>query len=153
MIIMVITLKHRPPHFKGNLWRQTPFHSAPLLLSPICLWVPISGPSPLGIILGVSGQDCCPMLTLRYQPEPASNVHLFPALSWAQHVAEGAAVAMMVEEQGDTCKDAAADRTWWGDRQDLPGDCRKGLQPAVSAVTLCDQPAGCFVLRSFARQP
>ena len=56
------------------------------------------------------------MLTLRYQPEPASNVHLFPALSWAQHVAEGAAVAMMVEEQGDTCKDAAADRTWWTDK-------------------------------------
>ena len=95
------------------------------------------------------------MLTLGYQPSPTSNVHLFPALSWAPHVVEGAAVAMMVEEQGGTCKDAAALRTWWGDRQDLPGDCRKRLQPAgapspLSAVTLCDQPAGCFVLRGFA---
>lgn len=94
-----------------------------------------------GIILGVSDQDCCPMLTLRHQSEPTSNVHLFPALSWAQHVVEGAAIAMMEEEQGDTCKDAAADRTWWQGRRDLPGDCRKGLQPAgapspVSAVTL-----------------
>lgn len=46
----------------------------------------------------------------------------------------------MVEEQGITCKDAAADRAGWGDRQDLPGTV--GRPAALSAVTLCDQPVG-----------
>lgn len=92
------------------------------------------------------------MLILGYQPEPTSSVHLFLALSWAQHVGEGATMARKVEEQGDKRKDAATISTWWGDRQGQPRDCRKGApvswcpKPSLCCDSVCDQPVGCFVL-------